>query len=151
MKSSVRKVSVLLRHLKMSKTSLNGKVTARSSSPMLFFFLCCLFQQNDKSSSFHDGLSAVWLLDPGRILGRDGSHVWPESHDVTVCRTKIQVKRCRGTCRSISRIAMGFPYYKKYCQCCQGNKFTDKTVSCAGGDHKKIRLPAGSSCEDCLA
>ena len=116
-----------------------------------FFFLCCLFQQNDKSSTFHDGLSAVWPLDPGRILGRDGSHVWPESHDVTVCGTKVQVKRCRGTCRSISRITMGFPYYRKYCQCCQGNKFTDKTVSCAGGDHKKIRLPAGSSCEDCLA
>ena len=76
-KSSVRKVSVLLRHLKMSKTSLNGKVTVRSSSPMLLFFLCCLFQQNDKSSTFHDGLSAVWPLDPGRILGRDGSHVWP--------------------------------------------------------------------------
>ena len=42
-----------------------------------FFFLCCLFKQNDKSYTFHDGLSAVWPLDPGRILGRDGSHVWP--------------------------------------------------------------------------
>ena len=106
-----------------------------------FFFLCCLFQQNDKSSTFHDGLSAVWPLDPGRILRRDGSHVW----------TKVQVKRCCGTCRSISRITMGFPYYGKYCQCCQGNKFTDKTVSCAGGGHKKSRYPAGWSCEDCLA
>ena len=52
------------------------EVTASSSSPMLLlFFLCCLFKQNDKSSTFHDGLSAVWSLDPGRILGRDGSHV----------------------------------------------------------------------------
>ena len=41
----------------------------------VIFFLCCLFQQNDKSSTFHEGLSAVWPLDPGRILGRDGCHV----------------------------------------------------------------------------
>jgi len=94
----VKKVSVLLiwnctsilparicrkhvRHInQMSKTSMNGKVRGRSSSPMLFIFVlfCCLFQQNDKSSTFHDGLSAVWPLDPGKpVLERDGSHVWP--------------------------------------------------------------------------
>ena len=44
-----------------------------------------------------------------------------EPHDVTVCGTKVHVKRCRGTCRSISWITMGFPYYRKYCQCCQKN------------------------------
>ena len=92
---------------------------------------------------------AAW---PGEDIGkRWESRVTWSLHDVTVCGTKVQVKRCRGTCRSISRITMGFPYYRKYCQSRQGNKFTDKTVSCAGGGHKKIRYPAGWSCEDCLA
>ena len=150
-KSSVRKVSVLVRHLKMSKTSLNGKVTACSSSPMLFFSLLSFSAewQIFYFSRWPVCCLAAW---PGEDIGkRWESRVTWSPHDVTVCGTKVQVKRCRGTCRSISRITMGLPYYRKYCQCCQGNKFTHKTASCAGGGHKKIRYPAGCSCEDCLA
>ena len=145
-KSSVRKVSVSVENFLEWKSDgaffianvIFFSLLSFSAEWQIFYFsrwpVCCL---------------AAW---PGEDIGkRWESRVTWSPHDVTVCGTKVQVKRCRGTCRSISRITMGFPYYRKYCQCCQGNKFTDKTVSCAGGGHKKSRYPAGWSCEDCLA
>lgn len=109
---------------------------SRMTNLLLFTMACLLFGRLTRGNQYWKEMGVTCDLEP---------------HDVTVWGTKIQVKRCRGTCRSISRITMGFPYYKKYCHCCQGYKFTDKTVSCAGGGHKKIRYPAGCSCQDCLA
>ena len=109
---------------------------SRMSNLLLFMMACLLFGRLTRGNQYWKEMGVTCDLEP---------------HDVAVCGTKIQVKRCRGTCRSISRITMGDPYYKKYCYCCQGYKFTDKTVSCAGGGHKKIRYPAGCSSQDCLA
>ena len=158
--SRVKKVSVLLiwnctsilparicrkdvRHMnQMPKTSMNGKVRGR-------FFFAAFFSRMTNLLLFTMACLLFGRLTRGGYWEEMGVTCDLEPHDVTVCGTKVQMKRCRGTCRSISRITMGFPYYRKYCQCCQGNKFTDKTVSCAGGGHKKIRYPAGCSCQNC--
>ena len=114
-----------------------------------FFFFAAFFSRMTNLLLFTMACLLFGRLTRGGYWEEMGVTCDLEPHDVTVCGTKVQVKRCRGTCRSISRITMGFPYYRKYCQCCQGNTFTDKTVSCAGGGHKKIRYPAECSCQNC--
>ena len=145
-KSSVRKVSVSVENFLEWKSD-----GAFFIANVIFFFFAVFFSRMTNLLLFTMACLLFGRLTRGGYWEEMGVTCDLEPHDVTVCGTKVQVKRCRGTCRSISRITMGFPYYRKYCQCCQGNKFTDKTVSCAGGGHKKIRYPAGWSCDDCLA
>ena len=78
-----------------------------------FFFFAVFFSRMTNLLLFTMACLLFGRLTRGGYWEEMGVTCDLEPHDVTVCGTKVQVKRCRGTCRSISRITMGFPYYRK--------------------------------------
>ena len=75
-----------------------------------------------------------------------------EDELITVCgrQKDVAVKKCRGTCRSLSKITMNFPWYKTKCECCKASGWRPEVISCSDGSKEKVFHPKGCSCEDCL-
>ena len=60
-----------------------------------------------------------------------------------------EVKKCRGTCKSISRITTTSPWYKMDCKCCKATKFEEVDIHCRNGRKKKTKQPKSCSCSAC--
>lgn len=73
-----------------------------------------------------------------------------EQESVRVCdNQEVKVNKCRGTCRSLSRIIMTKPWYRTTCACCKSERSTYKTVSCNDGSVKKIFSAVSCQCQMC--
>ncbi|KAJ7382764.1 hypothetical protein OS493_033050 [Desmophyllum pertusum] len=74
-----------------------------------------------------------------------------EDETIQICGGlgKVPVKRCRGTCQSISKILSAFPWYETICECCKSTRFTQEDISCPGGRVQKIFHAKSCSCQRC--
>ncbi|KAL9958584.1 hypothetical protein ACROYT_G035617, partial [Oculina patagonica] len=74
----------------------------------------------------------------------------PEAEMIKICGgDDFTVTKCRGTCKSMSKITMNFPFYKTECQCCKSTGWRDEVISCADGSTKKVSHATGCTCQTC--
>lgn len=74
----------------------------------------------------------------------------PEDEIISVCGKATAVKKCRGTCRSLSFITMNFPWYETKCECCKASGWRLEVVHCKHGRTEVIVHADGCSCKNCL-
>lgn len=73
----------------------------------------------------------------------------PEEEIISVCGKATAVKKCRGTCRSLSFITMNFPWYETKCECCKASRWRLEVVHCKHGKEEIVHAH-GCSCKNCL-
>lgn len=84
------------------------------------------------------------------IFGQMGVTCELEPESVRVCdNQEVKVNKCRGTCKSSSRIIMLRPWYRTTCDCCKSRKSTLKRVSCNDGSVKQIFSAVSCQCQTC--
>lgn len=84
------------------------------------------------------------------IFGQMGVTCELEPESVRVCdNQEVKVNKCRGTCKSSSRIIMPRPWYRTTCDCCKSRKSTLKRVSCNDGSVKQIFSAVSCQCQTC--
>lgn len=75
----------------------------------------------------------------------------PEDEIIKVCGGQdVSVTKCRGTCRSVSRITMNFPFYKTTCECCKVAGWRKEVKTCNDGSKQEVFHAKGCSCQKCL-
>lgn len=74
----------------------------------------------------------------------------PEDEIISVCGKATAVKKCRGTCRSLSSITMNFPWYETKCECCKASGWRLEVVHCKHGSKEEIFHAHRCSCKNCL-
>ena len=74
-----------------------------------------------------------------------------EPQTIKICDGKkdVTIQRCRGRCRSLSRIIMASPWYRTLCECCKSTGYTEESITCPNGKTEKIRHVKKCTCQRC--